>query len=110
MPVAIPCTPNGASLWTQRTSIGGRDYQLTFDWSQRDGHWRLDVADQDGNAIRTGIVLVTNRSLLRGMNDTRLPAGSLVVVDTLAQWADAGFSDLGSRFLLLYYDRSEALA
>ena len=110
MPVSIPCTSSGASRWTQRTSIGGRDYQLTFDWSQRDGHWRLDLADQDGVMIRAGIVLVTNRSLLRGMNDTRLPAGSLVVVDTLAQWADAGFADLGTRFLLLYYDPSEVLA
>ena len=54
------------------------------------------------------IALVTARRLLRGVVDTRRPAGELVVVDT--QWRndlDPGFSDLGSRFVLVYFDPGE---
>jgi hypothetical protein len=110
MAVFVPCTPNGQARWTQRTAIAGRDYQLTFDWNQRTGHWSLSLADQDGSPIASGLQLVTNWPLLRTVLDTRCPPGLLVVIDTLDRGEDPGFSDLGSRFVLAYFDPSELAA
>ena len=43
----VPCTPEGRSSWSQITALDGVSYVLTFRWSQREGHWLLDVADAD---------------------------------------------------------------
>lgn len=108
MPSPIPCTPSGDATWTQRTALDGRDYLLTFDWSQREGHWRFTVADQDGVAIRSGLLLVAGLPLLLGTTDTRRPAGDVVCVDTTgASDVDPGFSDLGTRFALVYFTAAE---
>lgn len=103
MPALIPCAPAGVASWTQQTPLDGVVYQLTFDWYQRDGHWRLTVADVQGVAIRSGIVLVLDELLLGTVIDTRRPAGELVVIDTTgARGVDPGFADLGARFQLVY--------
>ncbi len=107
----IPCTPAGASRWTQRTTLAARDYLLTFEWSQRDGGWRLTVEDQDGVAITSGRRLSTGYPVLRGVLDARRPPGDLVVVDTLASDTrapeDPTFSSLGARHTLVYLDPGE---
>lgn len=114
MSAFIPCAPSGAAYWVQRTALDGRDYLLTFRWSQREGVWRLDLADLDGVAIVSGLVLVVGVSLLRGVVDTRRPAGELVVIDTSgAQDRDPGFDDLGApgaRFVLAYFTAAELAA
>ena len=108
MPTFIPCAPGGTASWTQQTALDGVVYQLTFDWFQRDGHWRFTLADVQGMAIRSGAVLVTGGSLLRGMVDTRRPAGEIVVIDmTGAEDLDPGFNDLGSRFMLVYFTAAD---
>lgn len=106
--VTIPCTPGAAAHWTQRTSLAGRDYVLTFRWNQRMGHWVLSLADQDGVMIRAGLVLATLAPLLRGVVDARRPPGELVVLDAAGtNDLDPGFSDLGARFQLCYADPGE---
>jgi hypothetical protein len=108
MSLAIPCQPIGVARWTQRTQLDGRDYQLTFQWNQRTGHWSLDLADQDGVAIRSGMVLVTGWPLLRGCVDARRPPGTLVIADSQrSNDLDPGFADLGGRFQLLYFTAAE---
>ena len=108
MILLVPCAPNGAALWTQRTPLDGTDYVLTFDWHQRVGRGVLHLADADGVPIRTGMVLNLGTALLGGSLDPRRPPGELVVVDaTGARDVDPGFGDLGSRFLLAYADRAE---
>jgi hypothetical protein len=100
---AIPSTPGVQSNWVQRTQLDGVDYLFRFLWSQRDGHWSIDVADQDGVAIASGVRLVTNWPLMRTCVDPRRPPGILAVMDTTsANDADPGFADLGSRFVLTY--------
>ena len=111
MSALVPCVPGGVSRWSQRTALDGRDYVLTFDWCQRDGHWRLDIADADGVAIVSGVTLVTRGHPLAGVIDTRRPAGDLVVVDaTGANDLDPGFADLGARFRLVYFTAAELRA
>lgn len=109
----VPCTPDGASHWTQRSTLDGRDYLLTFDWNQRDGSWSLAVADQDGATIATGRRLSTGFPLLREVRDARRPPGELVVVDTLAsdtrEPEDPSFASLGARHALVYLAAGETL-
>lgn len=105
--LVVPTAPDGQSMWSQRTSLGGRDYVLTFRWSQRAGRWSVDVADQDGDMIAAGRVLVPSRRVLRGVRDTRLPAGDLVLIDqrsTREGLDDPTFTSLGERHVLAYVD------
>ena len=104
----VPCTPGGISSWRQRTALDGRDYTLAFRWNQRDGHWYLDLATSLGVAIRSGMMLATSMPLLVGLTGTTRPAGELIIVDTTgAVDVDPGFSDLGSRFVLMYVTAAE---
>lgn len=108
MALAIPCSPGRESRWTQRTELDGREYHLSFQWNARTGHWSLSVADQDGDPIASGLVLVAGMDLLAGSIDARRPAGALVVIDRLGQYdLDPGFSDLGGRFVLGFLSNAE---
>lgn len=109
--IEIPCKPSGDAHWTQRTALDGRDFLLTFDWNQRDGGWRLSIADVDGAQILTGRRLSVGVSLLVGVVDPRAPTGVLFVADTqhpadgLA--LDPDFTGLGDRWALAYVPRAE---
>lgn len=106
--IEIPCTPDGCATWTQRTALDGRDYVLAFRWNQRAGSWTLDLADQDGAAIASGCVLVAGYPLLKGVTDARRPPGELAVLDTFGlDDLDPAFSDLGTRFVLVYVTAAE---
>jgi len=107
MAILIPCSSDGQSTWRQRTALDGRDYILSFDWVQRLGHWLFAISDQDGSPIVSGIVLVTNWPLLRGVTDARIPRGHLVLDDTTGRNEDPDFSGLGVRFKLLYFSSAE---
>lgn len=108
MAAYLACIPNGQSSWTQRTALDGVDFILTFDWCQRFGHWRLDIADAQGVAIKTGVALTADVMPLLGLVDPRRPKGELMVVDrTGATDADPGFADLGGRFLLAYFSAAD---
>lgn len=105
--LAIPCAPDGASHWTQTTALDGREYLLTFRWSQRTGRWTLDLHDQDGDPIVTGRALAPSLRLLRGVRDSRRPAGDIVLVDQRGAREgldDPTFTSLGERHQLLYVD------
>jgi len=104
----VPCTPESDSRWTQTTALDGVDYVLTFDWYQRTGRWALSIADASGGPIRTGMILNVGTLLLRGVVDARRPRGEVVVLDSTSAYdIDPGFSDLGGRFVLAYFDAAE---
>lgn len=98
----IPSIPEGQARWQQRTTLQGRDFLLTFEWSQRDGHWYLSMADVDGTPIFTGRKLVDRWPLLRYVLDAKRPPGEVFVADTLEQGKDPDFTDLGTRCVLIY--------
>lgn len=47
-----------------RTVIAGKQYQFKIVWNQIHGAWILDIADQSGLIIITGIALVPGADLL----------------------------------------------
>lgn len=104
--VVIPATPGSDSSWTERVTLDGTDYLLTFDWQARAGTWRLEIADQDEGLI-TVCKLVSEFPLLRRVVDPRRPPGELVVIDTLSQGADPTFTSLGDRHLVVYASPGE---
>jgi hypothetical protein len=104
--LTIPILNSGQSHWTQRTAMGGRDYQLTLDWAQRSGAWHLALADQDGVAIAT-LRLVTNWKLLQRCVDLRRPPGELILLDAQGLGEEPTFSGLGDRWALGYLEPSE---
>lgn len=114
MSAFVPCDPAGQSSWTQVTALDGVSFVLGFRWSQRDGHWLLDLADAEGSPIKVGMLLATGALLLGGLTDTRRPLGELAAIDTTgANDLDPGFSDLGSpgaRFVLMYITGAEVRA
>lgn len=108
--LTIPCAPGGQSTWTQATALGGREYLLTFRWSQRSGRWTLDLADESGDAIFSGRALAPSLRLLRGVVDDRRPPGDLVLVDQHSPREgldDPTFTSLGARHALLYVDGAD---
>lgn len=119
MPLIVP-TSTEQPWYRQRTTLDGRDYVLYFKWNQRNGRWYVDVFDQDERPIAVGVKLVTNFPLLRLFRDPRKPAGQLTVVDMVATRReneanelivssdrDAGFCNLGTRFLVFYFESAE---
>jgi hypothetical protein len=97
------------SSYVQRTSLDGREYQLTFQWNQRESKWYLDIRDQDGDDIVVGIKLVANFSLVARVADARIPPGMLIASDLTVVPGDGktsydpGLRELGTRVVLLYY-------
>lgn len=103
----IPCVPNGASNWTQRCAIDGRDFVLSFRWNPRAATWALDVADTDGSMIIAGRALTANAPVFLSCRDARRPSGELVVLDEQQVGDDPSFDDLGTRFQLVYFTAAE---
>lgn len=102
----VPLSPGGQSSWVQRTALGGVDFLLTLDWSQREGVWTLTLSDATESIISSH-ALVTSWLLLRRVTDPRRPAGELLVIDTGGAGTDPTFASLGDRHKLVYLDPSE---
>ncbi|MBQ8091394.1 MAG: hypothetical protein IJ233_11690 [Pyramidobacter sp.] len=57
----LPLVPEPQTL---TISLGDVEYGLRLRWNDHAGLWILDISDADGNAIVTGISLVTGVDLL----------------------------------------------
>lgn len=72
--------PN-APEWVQETQLDGRSYRLRARWNTTSNRWSLDMLTRDRTLIVAGLRLVRGAGLLFQFQDTRLPAGDLVVYD-----------------------------
>ncbi len=92
-----------SKYFDQLTQLEGVEYLFTFLWSDREGCWYVELGDQDGNPIASGVRLVLGASLLRRFTDTRLPPGLLTLVDYTGTGFDlASPGDLGVGYQLMY--------
>lgn len=110
MAIRVINTPQNIPFFTQRTTLDGREYLLTFDWNQREQKWYLSIADQDEVPIVSSIKLVANFPLTHLLVDSRSPPGELFAMDTSGNGLDPLLSDLGTRVLLLYMDAEDLVA
>lgn len=87
---------------TQRVQLDGSVYALRLVWSQRGTCWHMDIGDADGDAIITGIRMVTLMPLLYRFRYLAVPPGEFWFLDTKAEGAAPTLEQMGDRFRLYY--------
>jgi hypothetical protein len=87
---------------TQRVELDGTVYSLRVLWSQRGECWHLDLGDGEGDAIVSGLRLVTGFPLLYRFRYLAVPPGELWFFDSRGQGAQPTLEDMGDRFRLYY--------
>jgi hypothetical protein len=106
MPSLLVPTSPGVPFYTQKTRLDGRDYVLTFRYSQREDRWYLSLADSEEIPILSGLKLVANWPLLQAYHyDTRVPRGELSAMDLSGDDTPPGLNELGEglRVQLIYF-------
>lgn len=79
-------------------ALNGTNYQLTLQYRDNPlGGWMLDIADSTGNAIISGIPLVTGANLLEQYGYLGIAGGSaLYVINSAGGDAVPTFGNLGT--------------
>lgn len=87
---------------TFQVSLGGLSYQLTLKYRNTDeGGWTIDIDDQSGNRLCSGIPMVTGTNLL-GQYQHLGFGGALFVQTTSDPDAVPTFENLGDDGLLYW--------
>ena len=76
----IPLTPDNQYF---QVSLGGVNYSLRIVWRDVAG-WIMDVSDQAGNSILSGVPLVTGVDLLEQYPELGMPGAMVVLIDNEA--------------------------
>lgn len=94
-------TTDEAEAFTFEVSLEGTLYLFALAWNARDSAWYMAISDADGAPIATGIRVVVDWPLLKGVADSRRPPGEIFALDTTGT-GDPGLADLGGRVSLIY--------
>ena len=97
-PSTIPLQPLNQKL---SIALAGVTYQLTVRWNAASQCWMLDIADDSGDDLLTGIPLVTGCDLLEQFEYVGI-GGALVVQSTNDPTLVPNFSSLGSTGFLYF--------
>lgn len=101
----------GSPLHEQRVTLGGEDFVLRFDYSEREDRWYLSVYDAAGASVRRGMKVNCNWDVLRMGSATNRPAGALVFLDTTRN-RDSGeaptFGEFGRTVKLGYLSNADS--
>lgn len=96
--------------YTFSTVISDNTYLFEVRWNARDAAWYMDVAEQDGAPIVTGVKVVLGANLARRANHKLFTLGAFVAMDTSRTGVDATLDDLGTRVQVVYMTNFEILA
>lgn len=100
----IPVSTDPA--FTQRSKLDGTEYELYFEWNERDGRWFFSISDSTGDRIASGIKVVADWPLIHRVRDARRPPGEIVAIDSTGNGEPPGRDDLGARVKIYYYDEA----
>lgn len=100
--VTLPLQPSNPS-YRVGVTLAGVQYLLDMRWNARDAAHYMDILDETGDPIRTGIKVVLGTFLGQRSVDRQAPYGLLVAVDTSGQGVDAGIDDMGARVVVKFY-------
>jgi hypothetical protein len=91
------------------TVLDGVAYVLRVRWNSLENAWFLDAWESDGTtAIALGIKIVLGQNLGEGVGHPLFAAG-MFAIDFSHSAVDAGFSDLGSRVVVVHLSLSESV-
>lgn len=108
MPTKIPLVPS-QGYYDFTTTVNNLTLTLTVRWNQRDNAFYMDIDDQSGADVATGIKLVLGAYLGRASQHQLFQDGVLVLIDTSGKLIDAGFDEMGDRLELWYYTANELI-
>lgn len=97
----IPVTSSDLAQ-TFTMALDGNQYGFEFTWNDRDSRWYMDLLDDAGNYVLTGLPVVTDYPLISRFHVAGRPPGNIFAIDTLGAGMDAGKDDLGNRVVLIY--------
>lgn len=107
--IQLPSPP--VPFYSQRVTLDGADYTLSFEWNMRDG-WYMGMSDANDEVIFAPRKMVVNWNFLRNVTDDRKPPGALVLMDQTTdedgRATRPGYLDLDQRCVLFYLTASEA--
>lgn len=114
MSVTLSLRPD-LDAYTERVTLDGVEYDLTFNWNERDSQHYLSIfasdspfqADGSRTAIVPGLPVLVNTALLLNLPGRDRPAGELLAIDTSGQDIEAGRGELGERVIIIYTPVSE---
>ncbi len=90
--VEIPLQPTPQQL---TVTLNGVDYKLKVVWNEQNQSWVMDIADSGGNAIASGLPLVTADDLLEQLGYLGI-GGKMLIQTDFNTMAVPTFSNLGT--------------
>jgi hypothetical protein len=106
----IPVFNNISSKFTIQIELDAITFILSFRWNVRGQAWYMNIFDKDNNLLKAGIKLVAKYSLLKQYRAVEgLPPGEFILADAEDDPLSGpmGFENFGTRYQLLYFNRSE---
>jgi hypothetical protein len=99
------------AFWTQRMTLEGTDYVLSFSWNGRAEAWFVELLDLDSTPLLGPLKLTTNRPLfLRHHYLGTIPPGELFAFDPTYTIDAPDYTELGTSVELFYLTADEVAA
>lgn len=86
--------------------LDGSIYGFRFIYNARTDRFSMEIQDQDGNAIVSGVAVVCNWKPIARFKDTRLPPGKLFTMDVTGMNTEPNAVTFGDTVLLCYEEAS----
>ena len=94
-------------FFTETVTLTGTDYDLAFQYCQREDRWYLSVYTTEGDPIYVGQKIVPSIPLFRKCADGRKPLGTIVAQTLTLDDTPPRLLELGDRIKLYYYEPGE---
>lgn len=85
-----------------RTELDGTFYLFDFRYNSRADIWMMNIYDETGTIILSGIALLLGVDLITRFQDSRLPPGPLFLMNLKDENVEADRNTLGEDVVLLY--------
>lgn len=108
--ISLPTRFDGQARYSFEIELDQVTFVFSFEWNDRDLGWYMSIADVNGTALLDGRRIINDYPLTDIYKDPRLPAGSLMAIDTSGLGTEPGLRELGDRVQLIYISAAELVA
>lgn len=97
--------------WTKFvTSLSGTSFSLVFRFNTRMSVWFMDIQDQAGNSLLSGVPILIETALIGRFVTQGLPVGDFIAFDDTNQGTEPGRYSFGTDHSLVYADPTQTPA